>query len=190
MADHVIETLDSEIEKTKSQLRPQIEAICDVIVNDLPNFVLKQIRTAFIEDVAFAESKNDAELVALKGRIAEFGKSLSDEIRSMLLADMNAWWGAEVSIEKTGKTLEGNDAVWKVLSQIEPRLNDFIWKEGIKAIEIHYTTPARFIEGKYLPGMIEKYWAQMTALRALENERAEADQEARKENQASRWDSL
>lgn len=190
MSDHMIETLDNEIVKTKAQLKPQIEAICDVIVNDLPNFVLKQVRNAFIEDVSFAESKKDEELVALKERIAAYGQSLASEVREKLLADMDAWWGAAVSVEKTGKTLEGNVAIWNILSQIEPRLSEFIANEGLKSVEIHYSTPARFIEGKYLPGMIEKYWAQMTALRALESERAEADQEARKTKQASRWDAL
>lgn len=189
MADQ-IETLDIEIEKSKAQLKPQIEAICDVIVNDLPNFVLKQVRAAFIEDVSFAESKKDEELVELKARIAAFGQTLSSDIHQRLLSDMDAWWGDAVSIEKTGKTLEGNDQIWNILSEIKPRLTQFIQGEGLVAVDFKYATPARFIEGKYLPGMIEKYWAQLTALKALQNERIEADREARKTKQATRWDAL
>ncbi len=190
MSEHDLETLNREIEDAKVQLKPQIESICDVICNDLPNFVLKQVRAAFIDDVTYAESKSDSELSALKTRIAEFGNNLKAEIRSKLVADMETWWSATVSLERTGKTLEGNNGVWAVLSEIAPKISAFIAGEGMATLSITYATPARFIDGKYLPGMIEKYWAQLAALRALEEERIAVDNEARKTRQASRWDAL
>jgi len=190
MSEHDLETLNREIEEAKAQLKPQIESICDVICNDLPNFILKQVRAAFIEDVKFAESKSDDELSALKVRIGEFGSSLKSQIRAKLVADMKAWWDESVSLERTGKTLEGNSNVWAVLSEIAPKISEFISNEGLTPLSITYATPARFIDGKYLPGMIEKYWAQLAALRALEEERIAVDNEARKTRQASRWDSL
>lgn len=190
MAEHNIESLNREIENAHAQLKPQIEAICDVIAGDLPNFVLRQVRAAFIEDVKFAESKSDSELVDLKARIASFSQELASSIRGALLSNMEYWWGNDVSLEKTGKTLEGNEKIWAILATIAPKIADFIKSEGLNAVEIRYTTPARFIEGKYLPGMIEKYWSQLVALHALEEEKAAADNEARKTKQASRWDSL
>ncbi|MBQ4359448.1 MAG: hypothetical protein II767_04260 [Proteobacteria bacterium] len=190
MAEQDLVTLNHEIERAKDQLKPQILSICDVIVGDIPNFVLRQVRAAFIEDVSYAESKSDAELTELKARIAAFGADLAKEIREKLTADMETWWGPQVKLEKTGKTLEGNESIWAVLSGIAPRIAKFMESEGIRPTEIRYTTPARFIEGKYLPGMIEKYWAQLSALRALEDERTAADGEARRQRQADRWDSI
>lgn len=190
MSEHDLESLNKGIEDAKAQLRPLIESICDVITNDLPGYVLKQVRASFIEDVKFAESKSDEELSALKQRIAAFGEALKGEIREKLLASMESWWGESVHLDRTGKTLEGNACVWSILSEIAPKISGFVSGEGLTPKEIVYATPARFIEGKYLPGMIEKYWAQLAALRALEDERVAVDNEARKTRQAARWDSL
>ena len=191
MSEHeTLDTLKNEIENARNQLKPQIEGICGIIAGDLPNFVLRQVRTAFIDDLEFAKSKSDDELRALKGRIADFGKSLADEVKVSLLSDMEQWWGKDVSLSQTGKTLDGNARVWQILSTIPKKIGDYIRKEGLVAPEIKYTTPARFIEGKYLPGMIEKYWVQLAALRALEDELHAAEIEAGKAEQASRWDSI
>lgn len=191
MSEHdTLETLEHEIEAARQQLKPQIESICGIISGDLPNFVLRQVRGAFIEDLAFAQSKSDEELRAFKVRIAEFGEALASDIRRALLADLEIWWGKEVSLSQTGKTLEGNAKVWGILSGIPEKISTYMRGEGLTAPVIQYTTPARFIEGKYLPGMIEKYWVQLAALRALEDEHLAAVVEASKAAQATRWDSL
>ena len=190
MSEHDLESVNREIEEAKAQLRPLIESICDVITNDLPGYALKQVRASFIEDVNFAESKSDDELSAMKRRIAAFGEGLKAEIREKLMACMEAWWGESVCMDRTGKTLEGNASVWSILSEIAPKISGFVRGEGLTPKEVVYATPARFIGGKYLPGMIEKYWAQLAALRALEDERAAVDNEARKARQAARWDLL
>ena len=188
--EDTLQTLKNEIETARNQLKPQIEGICGIIAGDLPNFVLRQVRLAFIEDLAYAQSKDDEALRALKGRIAAFGRVLSEEIKTSLLSDMALWWGQNVSLSQTGKTLEGNTGIWQILSGIPERILAYIRKEGIVPLDIVYTTPARFIEGKYLPGMIEKYWVQLAALRALEDALQAAELEAGKAVQASRWDSI
>ena len=190
MSEKTLVELDEEIAGIKERLSGQISELVEIIVNDLPGYALKNIRRAFIEDVDFAESKSDAELTEFKARIGEFGTKLSEEIRTSLLENLEDWWGKDVSLDNAGKTLNGNAKIRAKLDVINVRLSDFMAKENLKAIDIHYTTPARFIEGKYPPGMIEKYWAQLGILRTAEAQRAELDLEARKARLAQRWDSL
>lgn len=190
MSEKTLVQLDEEISTIKERLSAQISELVEVIVNDLPGYALKNIRRAFIEDVEFAESKSDAELTEFKARISAFGQQLSSEIRASLLENLEDWWGQDVALDNAGKTLNGNAKIWAKLDVINVRLSEFMAKENLKASDIHYTTPARFIEGKYPPGMIEKYWSQLGILRAAEAERAELDLEARKARLAQRWDSL
>ena len=190
MSEKTLEQLDEEIESIKERLAAQIQEIVVIIVNDLPNYALKNIRRAFIEDVQFSEKMTDEELTAFKARIAEFGRILSEETRSALLENMDKWWGKDVYLESAGKTLDGNLQIAPILNRIGEKITEFIQKEGLKEIEIQYKTPARFIDGKYPPGMIEKYWAQLANLRAAEEQRSELDMEARKARLAQRWDSL
>lgn len=190
MGDKTLEQLDEQISSIKSKLQVQITELVDIIVNDLPDYALKHVRKAFIEDVEEAEKKSDAELKAFKARVTEFGQELKSDVRASLLEDMEIWWNSDVAVESAGKTLNGNQAVFSRLSVITERIREFIRNENLKAIEIEYHTPARFIDGKYPPGMIEKYWSQITILRAAEAERAELDREARKARAAERWDNL
>ena len=190
MSEKTLVQLDEEIVNIKERLSAQISELVDIIVNDLPNYALKHIRRAFIEDVEFAESKSDAELSAFKDRIGEFGKKLSAEIRKSLLDNLEDWWGQDISLDNAGKTLNGNPKIQAKLDVINARLAAFMTAENLKPLEIRYTTPARFIDGKYPPGMIEKYWAQLGNLRTVEAQRAELDLEARKARLAQRWDSL
>lgn len=182
--------LNDSIEAVKSQLRLQIEELVDVVSGDLPGYVLKAVRRAFIEDVEFAEKRTDAELADFKDRVAEFGQKLSDETRAALMADMETWWGAGVDHQLVGKTLEGNAKIWSILVEIGDKTLAFIEREGLKAIALTYATPARFIDGKYPPGMIEKYWSHLATLRGLEEELLLASEASRKTRQASRWDSI
>lgn len=190
MSEKTLEQLDEQIDAIKAKLQLQISALVDLITNDLPDYALKNIRRAFIEDVDFSEKKSDAELAEFKAKVADFGKQLATDIKKSLLEDMNDWWGAEVSLEAAGKTLEGNEKIHSKLNVISARILDFLEKENLQKIEVVYHTPARFIDGKYPPGMIEKYWAQLADLRAAEEERAILDREARKARLAQRWDSL
>ncbi|MBR4984961.1 MAG: hypothetical protein IKY83_04400 [Proteobacteria bacterium] len=182
--------LDERIDQIKEKLQSQITELVDIIVNDLPEYVLKHIRRAFIEDVDFAEKKSDDDLKAFKARVSEFGKKLSDDVRASLLEDMDAWWGKDVSVSGASKTLDGNPAISAKLSVISQRILEFMDAESLARVEVVYRTPARFIEGKYPPGMIEKYWAKLADLRAAEEERELLDREARKARIAQRWDSL
>ena len=190
MGDKTLEQLDEQIETIKAKLQLQISELVTIITNDLPDYALKNIRRAFIEDVDFSEKKSDAELAEFKAKVNDFGKLLANVVRTDLLADMNDWWGPEISLDAAGKTLDGNPKIHEKLAAIATRIADFLEKEKLQKIDIVYHTPARFIDGKYPPGMIEKYWSQLAILRAAEEERAILDREARKARLAERWDSL
>ncbi len=190
MSEQTLEQLDEQIKAIKARLLIQIEELVGIITKDLPDYALKNIRRAFIEDVDFSEQKSDDELKSFKERVHAFGQTLSEDIRTSLLSDMNDWWGSEVSIASAGKTLDGNAAIQAKLCVISDRIKQFLEEEHLHAIEVEYRTPARFIDGMYPPGMIEKYWSQLSILRSAEEERKVLDREARKARLAQRWDSL
>lgn len=190
MSESTIEQLDERIGQIKAKLQLQIEELVNIIANDLPDYALKHIRRAFIEDVEFAEKQSDAELAAFKAKVAEFGRKLSEDVRASLLENMDAWWGRGVSLEGASKTLDGNPAISAKLAVVSQRILDFLDAAHLQRVEVVYRTPARFIDGKYPPGMIEKYWAKLADLRAAEDERELLDREARKARIAQRWDSI
>lgn len=182
--------LKTDIETIKLKLKQQIEELVDIITGDLPDYTLKTLRRAFIEDTDFAEKHTNDELTKFKNNVAEFGRTLSEETRNALINDIEIWWGPEVNPQLSAKTLEGNTEVWAKLLQIEKKLLAFIEEKGLAPISLSYATPARFIDGKYPPGMIEKYWAHISNLRKLEEELHLTNEAAKKTRQAERWDSL
>lgn len=190
MSDKTLEQLEEQMDAIKVKLQAQVQEIVDITCNDLPEYVLKNVRRAFIEDVEYGEKKSDRDLAEFKVRVRDFGQKLSQEVRTALLSDMDAWWSKSISLEGAGKTLEENAAIYAHLAVISDRVIAFLKSEQLAPIEVEYHTPARFINGKYLPGIIEKYWALLADLRAKEEEHEVLDREARKAHLAARWDSL
>lgn len=187
MNDSALHRLDGRLDSMRSKLDAQIRELADVIVNDIPTFAQKNVRKSFIESVDRVESKSDGEIAELKQKLRDFSASLTEKYRAALLAGMDIWRGSDVALD-AGKTLDGNAAVSAILSQIATDVAEFIEAADLCPIDIVYKTPAYFINGKYAPGMIEKYWMGLAALRALEKEREQAECEAKKVRVAQRWD--
>lgn len=188
MSEEKLEQLDEKIVAIEERLAQQVRELVDVITGDIPNFALKQVRKAFIEDVAFAEKQTDAQLSEFKANVETMGKGLSQSVRTSLLEDMSIWECADAAPGDDGKSLNGNPAVARRLEAVARTVSDFIVKSGLKAMEVVYRTPTYFINGKYAPGMIEKYWAELGKLREARQARKAEDLEVRRENLAKRWD--
>ena len=144
-------------------------------------------RRAFIESVDQVEEKSDDEIADMKRKLSEFSSELVKKYRTLLLDNLDAWIGPDVPLD-TGKTLDANPAISQTLRTIATDVEAFIVELGITPLDIVYKTPAYFINGKYAPGMIEKYWAALADLRALEAEHAAAVRDAKKARMAQRWD--
>lgn len=190
MTEHTLEMLDEKVEFLKTKLNEQISELVEVIVGDIPAFTLRQIRRAFIEDVDFSEQKTDAELSEFKARVHAFGEQLATDVRASLLENPDLWRASDIDLANAGKTLDGNTKIAEKFAVIPKRIAEFLVNEHIAPIEVVYKTPAYFINGKYTPGLIEKYWARLGELRAAEEERAVVDKEARKARLAQRWDEI
>lgn len=187
MSDKTLEQLDGQIATLRARLDAQIRDLVEVIVNDIPTFAQKNVRKSFIESVDQVEEKTDDEIAAMKRKLSEFSSGLIGKYRTLLLNDLEDWIGSDVPLD-TGKTLDANSAVSQTLRAIATDVEAFIVELGITPLEIVYKTPAYFISGKYAPGMIEKYWAGLADLRALESERTAAVRDAKKARMAQRWD--
>lgn len=187
MSDKTLDQLDAQIATVRTKLDAQIRDLVEVIVNDIPTFAQKNVRRAFIESVDQVEEKSDDEIADMKRKLSEFSSELVKKYRTLLLDNLDAWIGPDVPLD-TGKTLDANPAISQTLRTIATDVEAFIVELGITPLDIVYKTPAYFINGKYAPGMIEKYWAALADLRALEAEHAAAVRDAQKARMAQRWD--
>lgn len=187
MSQKTLEQIDEQIESAKLKLNANIRELVEIIVNDIPTFAQKHVRRAFIENVDRVENKTDAEIAEIKEKLGVFSHNLVEKYRAELLADENRWIGKDVPLD-AGKTLDGNPFIAPILARIADDIRAFIESIDLLPLEMIYKTPAYFINGKYAPGMIEKYWAQLADLRSLEEEYAQIEHETRKNKLAQRWD--
>ncbi len=177
--------MDAKIGRLETSLRAYGDEIAEIIAIDVPQYMLKMARKAFIEHVEFAEGMDDATLRFFKTKLQELGQQTAKSLRDTL-SEPKLWLNVEN--QSSGKTLEGNVEVAKELANISMALQHFLDSEGL-AYELEpYHTPARFIEGKYLPGVIEKYWHTHLRYCELLSQKREQSIQDRRSIQAARWD--
>lgn len=189
MSEKAMNELNERRAVLLAQIERAVEQLCEVIQTDIVGFAIKAVRRAFIEDTHFAQSQSDEALKDFKARLHAFVQGLAQSCSERLRADMDLWLGEDVAASE-GKTLEANARVWAILAEISPSIARFMHDAGLHGEIAQYKTPMYFIDGKFAPGIIEKYWASLASLRALDQEIEQDAAERLRDEQASRWDNL
>ena len=177
-------------EKIREELRWITEQICDVLDHDLQEFPVRTAKKRYLAVPEFAATLTAEQLGELKEALRKAAQKNTREILTRL-KDENIWIDdLTPSGNKAPKSLRDNRAVTEALSEIAETtksvLKEFDFPEAL--LEIHYDTPTWFINGQYLPGLIEKYWKCLWTLRqqARENKRAQHDHDL--QMLAERWE--
>ncbi|MFA5624650.1 MAG: hypothetical protein WC966_06315 [Bradymonadales bacterium] len=187
------ENKSTVLSEKRTELLNRIQALVlelsELLQKDIPSFAMRTARKAFIDDLDFAESRSDEQITGFKQRLHQFTDRLGKNSIAKLNASLDLWTNAEAKAGDA-KTLEGNPEVWAILVEISPAIERFMKDEGLPCDVPAYKTPLYFIDGKFAPSIIEKYWAALVSLRALDVEIQEDSHERRRAAQAERWDDL
>ena len=180
----------SDPEKIREELQWITEQIRAVLADDLLEFPVRTAKKRYLALPEFAATLTAEKLGDLKETLRKAGQKSTDEILATL-KDERIWIDDVTPPgNKAPKSLRDNRAVTETLAKIAETtrvvLEDFGFPEAI--LEIHYDTPTWFINGQYLPGLIEKYWNCLWEHRqqARENKRAQHDHDL--QMPAERWE--
>ncbi len=182
-----------QLQQEQAQLHDQIlrlaSEITDIVARDIPAFLSREIRKRFVDFPDFAESLDDNRLRELKTAIRHRSTQLADALRESL-SDPDAWLISTPEPIRS-KSLEPNPHVWTSLQRIPETARELLSAFQFPASEPPtYSPPSYFIDGKYLPGLAEKYW-NLLAKRHEQRDRFLAiSLESRRKQQAERWDAL
>jgi len=187
-----VEELKSRRDTQLTRLEAVIQELIAVISSDVTPFVQREMRRIFVAAGAYAETLDDDAVKRIKSTLVERAGGLQRELADKLSS--TALWAGDDVPTAEGKTLEPNTAVWDVLQGLATSTatiaRDLGFTEPEDGWDIVYRTPTWFIEGAYAPGLIEKYWTQLSLLRELDAEIGEAEAVERAERLAARWDTL
>jgi len=176
-------------EKTMEIARDALQ----VLAVDLPLFVEREIKKAFVADPVFAEAMSDVELVALKQEIAEKSGQAARGIVSEL--ESSELWMSGHRYLKGAKTMEDHTELWSVVGRISETAQQIMERHDFPAArreagEIRYRQPTWFIAGRLMTTIAEKYWRKMTEWAEVQRELEELDTQSRREALKQRWDVL
>ena len=179
---------DSEI--AHQQLNQIIAEIRAVLAIDLREFPIRAAKKRYLALPEFAATITSDSLSKLKSELKEAAETKASEI-IQTLSEFDIWVeGISPPGNKAAKTLRDNRKVSEALRGIAETTREVLESYGFPEalLDIHYDPPTWFIDGKYLPGLIEKYWKALASLRNLAREHKRAQHEQEVQVLAERWE--
>ena len=172
------------------RIQQTLNDIRKVLSVDLMAFPMREGKKRFLEGASFSTSMSKDDLSRFKTEMA----ALNDEVVAAVITSLSA---DDVWLEVSGelpesdmRSLEWNPVVFQHLQTVASAVQDVLVSSNFPSelTNVEYRTPTWFIDGLYLPGLIESYWKGMAELRAA---RQQADELSRVEavhQLADRWD--
>lgn len=179
--------LEAQIEVRNNRFKQVIHDIRAVLEEDLPQFVARETKRAYLARTAVSEGLGVERVRALKQRSAEVGQQVAREI-STALAD-EARWHSATEVPANTRDLTAAHEVWAVVSQVEAVLQGLLAEFGLADVEPpRYKAPAYFVKGLYLPGLTEHYWRLIHEVQELGEQRRRVEADAVRERLEAVWD--
>lgn len=185
------DSAEAQIEAIHDRIRRNAEDIRALLRDDLPAFVVREIKTRFVEQSELATRMTDAQVKAMKEATARAGAALAAQVDASL-EPLEAWLSG-VDAEDGGRHLEQNPDLWgrvarPTVEAVEELLHAHGFPRPPEGYGVTYKEPARFISGRYLPTLAERYWKLIGELRRIQ-EQAAAQVKARSRSElARRWE--
>jgi len=179
-----------DAEKTRQHLVEIVTEIRNVLSVDLRAFPIRAAKKRYLALPEFAATMTAEKLGELKSALGSAAEERTTLIIGALEDEMI--WVENVTPpgNKPPKTLRDNRSVTEALNGIAEVTHDILKDFGFPAalLDIHYDPPTWFIDGKYLPGLIEKYWKTLAVLRQQSREHKRAQHEHDVQVLAGRWE--
>lgn len=185
------ESVETQIAAIHDRIRRNADDIRALLRDDLPAFVAREVKARFVEDADLSSRMSEAQIKALKESTTRLGAELATQVDASL-EPLDPWL-AGIAVEDGGKHLEENPDLWARIARpaaeaVEEVLDASGFPRPASGHGVAYKEPARFIAGRYLPTLAERYWKAIAELRRI-NEQSEAQHKARSRSElARRWD--
>lgn len=172
--------------------------ICELIATDIVLYPDRELERRFLDRPEIASKLQDATLQQLRKQARELGASLASQVRERL-GQQELWLGLadRDDIPEDGKDLQLMPPVWSAvasdgdaLGPIDAGLEALADAYGLGGDEREprgYHPPRRFIDRRYLPGLVESALRQVAALRRLRNELHARDVIHNQQTLSARW---
>lgn len=188
-----LEELESQQQQLTEQVMVLAREITAAIAEDITTFMNREVRRRFIEAVDFAESVDDTKVREIKDAIQQQSEALGVDLKETLANE--ALWLIPPPEGELGKQLEPNQGVWSALQRLALGAAEFLAAfhfpaDNDEGFVIAYRPPSYFVAGKYLPGLVEKYWKLLSRRQRLADEVSAIDLEQRRKTLVERWDRL
>ena len=187
-------TTVAELEQRAVMLRRRIHQVAEDVIEllreDLPLFVERELKRAFVSSPEFASEMSDEKLAALKRDIRSKGEEGRDAVLARLADE--ALWFPDASPEEARNSIAQNSALWAAVSTVCDVVTGLREAYGFPTPEnpIQYRPPTWFIGRRYLPTLSEKYWKLVGELIEIEGKMADVRDEASQTELAARWDKV
>lgn len=188
----------AELQEHISLLRGRVLQVADdvkaLLREDLPKFVERELKRAFVSHPEFASAMSDDTLRDLKKDIREEAQASTLQVLEALGEDA-LWFPADVEEEgddEVRRSIGANEALWAAVNGICATVAGLREKYGFPVLEeeLTYRAPTWFIGRRYLPSLSEKYWRYIHELKELEGQLTGIETAASKTELTSRWDDV
>ncbi len=167
------------------------DEVAEILKVDIPYYFESEAKRRFLGNQTWARALSDAQVKALREALRTEGQALTDAtLAALRTLDV---WLAGVECEAQPSSLRDNPRVAELLERVGATLRDILQRFDYPAAEgepIEYREPRRFIGGRHLPALAEKYWKRMAEYR---DARTDAEREKAEHEQADlarRWDAI
>jgi len=181
--------LNRRVEQIKQQLRDVIVEMNTVLAADLPAFPPRIAKKYFLSGAERSEAMTEDQLRSFKQEITDISTGLVPKVLETL-SNPSIWLTSSPNESSSRRDLSQNTSVWEELASVAKATEAVLQNSPLGPCEdgVHYRTPTFFIDGLYMPGLIEKYWALLEHYHsAKEEERVQKTQRTMK-SLAQRWE--
>ncbi len=180
------EELDEQLTLRKERFRQIITDIRAVLRDDLPVFVEREAKAAFLAHPETAANLSGEQVRDLKQRAKAVGERAVTRLEEALSGE--DIWLEPADEPADARSLVAARGVWNQVRHVEEDLSTLLREFGLVGDAApSYKAPVYFVGGRYFPALAEHYWKLLGELRALETKRAELDKRSVRERLETRW---
>ena len=179
--------LSDQIDLRRARFESIVSELSAVLVDDLPNWAMREAKEAFLAAPSVAESMTEAQLRAFKADVETFGEKAAKILEGLLGA--TARWLDGSHLTENPRTLTDAE-IWSDLkAAVDQPFDALLEKYGLKGQQpAQFKGPVYFVGGRYFPALSEHYWKLRAELVDLEREVAELSANEIRTALLDRWD--
>ena len=181
--------LENLLELRTEKLWQVVGEIIALLSEDIPGYMVKQTKVAFLGHVERAETMSVAAVKELKQDAVRIGSELAGSV-STKLSERAVWLAAPTEVDDI-RSLAAASEVWSIVGEVETALGSLLRscdllgpEEAVSA----YKAPMYFVGGRYFPSLSEHFWKLLKEIRELEQRKVHAQSSVTRDGLLAKWD--